>query len=202
MIDIETFGASPNSIILQIGAVGFAQDGMDPGFYTDVTTEDQVHLGRKADPSTVAWWLDKTTSEARVSVFERRTIDTKSLYDSLTTLNEYIRSYLINDTHNNTKHDKLWANSPTFDLVIIRNAMEMCGITPAWKYWHEADVRTLKFIDGISQGKEFKKIPTMFESGIAHNALDDAKTQALYVVDVLDRFRRLGLSWQENCRPI
>ena len=189
MIDIETLGASHDSIILQIGAVGFAQFGMDPGFYTDVTTEDQVHLGRKADPSTVAWWLDKTSSEARVSVFERRAIDTKSLYDSLVMLNEYIRSYLINDSHNNTKHDKLWANSPTFDLAIIRNAMEMCGITPVWKYWHEADVRTLKFIDGVMQNIEIKKLPVIHE-GVAHNALDDAKNQAFYVVEMLEKINK------------
>lgn len=190
MIDIETLGTTQDSTILQIGAVGFAKDGMDPGFYADVTVEDQIAMGRKVDPFTLGWWLDRTSSEARLSVFERRDIDKRSLLHSLVALNQYIKAYLIDDTHNNTKHDKLWANSPAFDLAIIRNAMEMCEIKPVWQYWHEADVRTLKVLDGIVQGVEIKKIPIMREGGIAHNALDDAKNQALYVSHFLENITK------------
>lgn len=190
MIDIETLGTTQDSTILQIGAVGFAKDGMDPGFYADVTVEDQIAMGRKVDPFTLGWWLDRTSSEARLSVFERRDIDKRSLLHSLVALNQYIKAYLIDDTHNNTKHDKLWANSPAFDLAIIRNAMEMCEIKPVWQYWHEADVRTLKVLDGMMQGVEIKKIPIMREGGIAHNALDDAKNQALYVSHFLQNITK------------
>ena len=187
MIDIETLGTSQDSVILQIGAVGFAAAGMDPGFYADVTVQDQIAMGRKVDPFTLGWWLDRTSTEARLSVFERRDVDLNSLRVCLEGLNAYIKAYLINDTHNNTKNDKLWANSPSFDLAIIRNAMEMCEINPAWQYWHEADVRTLKVIDGITKNIEIKKIPMMRENSIAHNALDDAKNQALYVTDFLGK---------------
>lgn len=190
MIDIETLGTTQDSTILQIGAVGFAKDGMDPGFYADVTVEDQIAMSRKVDPFTLGWWLDRTSSEARLSVFERRDIDKRSLLHSLVALNQYIKAYLIDDTHNNTKHDKLWANSPAFDLAIIRNAMEMCEIKPVWQYWHEADVRTLKVIDGIMQGVEIKKIPVMHEGLVMHNALDDAKNQALYVSNFLQNVQK------------
>lgn len=185
MIDIETLGTTHDSIMLQIGAVGFAIGGMDPGFYANVTVQDQISLGRKADLNTVAWWLDKTSPEARLSVFERQDIDKKSLRDALEGLNAYIQAYLINDTSNNTPNDRIWANSPAFDLAIIRSAMEMCSITPVWKYWQEADVRTLKLIDGAIQGVEIKKIPTNHTGGILHDALDDAKNQALYVSNFL-----------------
>ena len=190
MIDIETLGTTQDSVILQIGAVGFAAASMDPGFYADVTVEDQIAMGRKVDPFTVGWWLDRTSSEARLSVFERRDEDTWTLRNALVGLNEYIKAYLIDDTHNNTKNDKLWANSPAFDLAIIRNAMEMCEIKPAWQYWHEADVRTIKVIDGITKNIEIKKIPMMRENSIAHNALDDAKNQAFYVVDILQKINK------------
>lgn len=188
MIDIETLGTTHDSVILQIGAVGFATNGMDPGFYADVTVQDQIAMGRKVDPFTLGWWLDRTSSEARMSVFERRDVDTRALRTSLIGLNEYIDAYLINEKNNNTKHDKLWANSPSFDLAIIRSAMEMCEIKPAWQYWHEADVRTLKVIDGVTQDIEIKKIPAIREGGIFHNALDDAKNQALYVGHLLTKF--------------
>lgn len=189
MIDIETLGTTHDSVILQIGAVGFAKDGMNSGFYADVTVEDQIAMGREVEPFTLGWWLDRTSSEARLSVFERKDVDLKPLRICLEKLNEYIKAYLIDDTHNNTKHDKLWANSPSFDLEIIRNAMQICEIKPVWQYWHEADVRTLKVIDGIMQDKEIKKIPEMREGGIFHNALDDAKNQALYVSHLLTKFQ-------------
>lgn len=188
MIDIETLGTSHDSVILQIGAVGFAMDGMDAGLYADVTVQDQIAMGRKVDPFTLGWWLDRTSAEARLSVFERRDIDLNSLRVCLEKLNAYIKAHLINDTHNNTKHDKLWANSPSFDLEIIRSAMKMCEIKPVWEYWHEADVRTLKVLDGVSQDKEIKKIPMMLDEGVAHCALDDAKNQALYVTSLLKKF--------------
>lgn len=190
MIDIETLGTTQDSVILQIGAVGFAMGGMDAGFYADVIVQEQIDMDRKVDPFTLAWWLDRTSSEARLSVFERRQIDTQALRTALRGLNDYVKAYLINDTDNNTEHDKIWANSPAFDLAIIRNAMEMCEIKPVWQYWHEADVRTLKVIDGIMQGVEIKKIPIMREGGIAHNALDDAKNQALYAVDILQKINK------------
>lgn len=180
MIDIETLGTKQDSVILQIGAVGFAIGGMDPGFYADVTVEDQIKMGRTIDPSTVGWWFDKVSSEARVSVFERRHIDTKPLHTCLEKLNEYIKAYLIDDIHNNTSHDKIWANSPTFDLAIIKHAMESCGIIPCWKYWHEADVRTVKTIDNIINGSQLNTMPKVINS-IDHSALDDAKNQALYL---------------------
>lgn len=191
MIDIETLGTSPNAVILQIGAVGFAAGGMDPGFYSDVTIEDQVHLGRSVDNTTLAWWLDKTLPEARTSVFERRRVDTTSLSQVLNDLNRYIKAYLIDEDVNNTPHDRLWANSPAFDLAIIRNAMEMCSITPSWNYWHEADVRTLKLVDSVNQGIEIKKIPQLRVGGVSHSALDDAKNQALYVNSILEKVKNI-----------
>ena len=66
----------------------------------------------------------------------------------------------------------------------------MCEIKPAWQYWHEADVRTIKVIDGITKNIEIKKIPMMRENSIAHNALDDAKNQAFYVVDILQKINK------------
>ena len=68
MIDIETLGASHDSVILQIGAVGFSTAGMDAGLYADVSIEDQICMGRKVDGLTLGWWLDRVSTEARVTV--------------------------------------------------------------------------------------------------------------------------------------
>lgn len=185
MIDIETLGTTNDSVILQIGAVGFAVGGMDlDGFFADVSVKEQVTIGRKVCGDTLAWWLDATTSNARQAVFTRNDSDMLSFSESLIQLNKYIEKCLIGDTKNNTPNDRVWANSPTFDLAIIRNAMKTCGITPAWKYWQEADVRTIKVVDGIINGTEHKATPKMME-GIDHSAFDDAKNQAMFITNFL-----------------
>ena len=63
MIDIETLGTRPGSIILSIGACAFdpadiSSVGSDARyeFYENIDPEDCKSLGLTSDPSTVAWW--------------------------------------------------------------------------------------------------------------------------------------------------
>jgi hypothetical protein len=185
MIDIETLGTTNDSVILQIGAVGFATNGIDlDGFFADVSVKEQITIGRKVSEDTLAWWLDGVPSNARHAVFTRNDSDMLSFSEALIQLNKYIVKCLNEDTKNNTPYDRVWANSPTFDLGILRNAMKTCAITPAWKYWQEADVRTIKVVDDIINGTEHKTTPKMME-GIDHSALDDAKNQAMFVSNFL-----------------
>jgi hypothetical protein len=102
------------------------------------------------------------------------------LENALETVNEYIRKNLLNDTINGSKHDRIWAKSPSFDLAILSHAMNQCNIIPAWAYFEEADVRTIVTINRL------------FNSGInpisndnAHNALEDARNQALYIAETI-----------------
>lgn len=184
MIDIETLGTKQDAVILQIAAIGFAKGGRDSiGFTVDVTIQDQLDLGRTIDPVTVAWWIDKTNPSARENVFGRNKSMPYSLKEALKLLNEYIEKYLLNDTKNNTPEDRIWANSPSFDLAIIRNAMESCGITPCWKYWQEADYRTLKYIGSVNN-IDYKIDPTLANK-IPHCAMDDASVQSDYVTSFL-----------------
>lgn len=183
MVDIETLGVSPDSVILQIGAVGFNTAGMDSkGFECNVSVLDQLAINNSIDSQTVGWWFDTVDSDARHSVFGRDNII--PLHDALDTLNTYIKRSLA---VNKTKSDKVWANSPTFDLTILRNAMQKCGIEPAWKYYEEADVRTLKYICN----EELKINDNSVFEGVPHNALDDATNQADFVVNLLGSIREI-----------
>lgn len=193
MIDIETLGTTQDAVILQIAAIGFAKDGRDTlGWEGDVTIQDQLDLGRTIDPATVAWWIDKTSPNARENVFGRNETIPYSLKEALELLNNYIEEHLLKDNNNNTSEDRIWANSPAFDLAIIRNAMESCGITPCWKYWQEADYRTLKYIGSANRFTDtIPKYPTdqqsnsMLENRTPHCAMDDALVQLEYVTRFL-----------------
>lgn len=155
MIDIETLATDADAVIIQIGATVFpithqeknTMVSLPPDFLCNVSATDQINLNRKIDPKTVAWWLDETTVDARVSVFDRHTM--RSFEDALGILNGYIATVKDISIKNQFSTYGVWANSPTFDLSIIRHAMKQVGIEPSWSYSREYDVRTIKQINTL-----------------------------------------------------
>lgn len=191
MIDIETLGTSPNAVILQIGAVAFNTAGMDSeGINYNVSVLDQLAINSSIDSGTIGWWFDTVTPDARRSVLIRENI--VSLADALDNVNAYITKCFGSDKPK--KSNKVWANSPSFDLVILRNAMQACGIEPAWKYYQEADVRTLRYIcdEQLNVNTVDKYV------GVAHNAVDDAHNQALSVIFFLESIQERTLNNSTN----
>ncbi|POO54357.1 hypothetical protein CPJ18_02345 [Agrobacterium rosae] len=60
MIDIETLGTAPGSVILSVGAVTFnAETGeFGEGFYAAVEPQSAVDMGLTIDVSTLKWWME------------------------------------------------------------------------------------------------------------------------------------------------
>lgn len=186
MVDIETIATSADAVIIQVGAKYFEFDGentdfpgIDVDFLMDVAVGDQVkRLKRVIDPHTISWWMDDTKPDARVSVLSRDTSD--SLFDVMNALNDYISRAKLHSRQTDAPFG-VWANSPTFDLSIIRHAMVQLGIEPCWSYGREYDVRTLRFLNNhLELGVDYDKA----NGGIAHNALDDSKGQSKFVKSV------------------
>ena len=154
MIDLETLGTRPNSVILSIGAVAFDEDKIHDEFYVNVDLETSLPLGFEIDPSTVYWWLkqDKTAGE----LLDKNKF---SIRWSINQLSEFI-----------DKHDpnEIWANSPSFDLVMLKNAYGKVGRHVDWNFWVERDFRT--FMAMARPDRIYPKV--------AHNALEEAKAQA------------------------
>src|SRR5690606_7228412 len=64
---------------------------------------------------------------------------------------------------------RIWANSPSFDCVILKNALDKANYKTPWRFSKERDVRTLTSLFPESKEIAFK--------GIVHYAIDDCYHQ-------------------------
>jgi hypothetical protein len=162
MVDLETLGSGSNAVILSIGAVEFNPDTQALGreFYIVVEPQSCVDAGLAVDVGTVMWWM-KQSDQARAA-FDRKGW---RLEDALDQFAEWFPAKAT-----------LWGNGATFDNVILANAYKATGKEQPWAFWNDRCYRTLKnLLPGI----------TLDRKGTYHNALDDAKTQALHANKLL-----------------
>jgi DNA polymerase III epsilon subunit-like protein len=159
MIDLETMGSGNKAAIVSIGAVVFENIITDK-FYCNVDLESSMQVGLTVDASTIEWWLTQPNRGDLLP--ERRTI--------LTALYKF-RDWL-------PANPIVWGNGATFDNVIIRNAFNACGIKCPWAYKNDRCFRTMKNM--------YPKLHGLF-TGIQHNALNDAVTQAIYLMEICSR---------------
>ena len=167
MIDIETLDVLPTSTILTIGAQGFdpfSEKFTDVTYYKRLTLDSQEE--RTINDSTVEWWGkqgEEAMEEALGDGPDR--IEIKPALDELGKLA--------------WKHDRIWANGTTFDMVILENAMKQYGVNMPWQYWQVMDARTVYKLAGSPK------------LGNNHNALADCVNQ----IDLLQKaLKKLGIT--------
>ena len=163
MIDLETLGTKPNSTILSVGAVAFNKDGIHDKYYANIDLEDSLHKGYDVDASTIYWWL-KQSAEAGCIL----SCNLKPIREVLIDLQFFFKK-------NSPK--EVWANSPSFDLVMLKNAFNKENLDIKWNFWDERDYRTF-----LNLTKQERVVPT-----VAHNALEDAIAQATTVMNYLNK---------------
>ena len=165
MLDIETMGHTRDSVILTFGAVCFdpysSEEPYSP-LYHRLNVDQQFELGRVTTESTLEWW-----GKQPPEIFEEAMGE-----DGRTDLEVFVKDlnkYLVGA-------DKIWAQGPLFDIILIEDLYRMLGIPTPWQYWQIRDSRTL-FDLGSADAKLNNKS--------AHNALADAYAQAISVQNVL-----------------
>lgn len=159
MIDLETLGTKTNSVILSIGAVAFDENGIHDEFYCNVDLEGSLKHGFDIDADTLYWWLKQDKSAGEILSSNRESIVAAMFDINLFIANNYV--------------DEVWANSPSFDLVMLKNAMEKVNKNPAWDFWVERDFRTFLSLTGAKR----------VYPDVAHNALEDARAQAQTLIN-------------------
>lgn len=164
MLDLETLGVGPDAAIISIGATRFDidQESTCNGFYEKIDLTSALKHGSFA-PSTIQWWMQQSDA-ARQSAFSGG----KPLEQALSAFNHYVTPY-------GSLLEGVWGNGATFDNVVIRSAFRSCGINPAWSFRLDRCYRTV--INLIPKHLQ----PEFIRSGVSHNALDDAITQALHL---------------------
>lgn len=169
MNDLETLGRRAGCAILSIGAVAFDQaTGLGAEFYVVVNRESCVLAGLHEDPETVAWW-EKQSPEAK-TVLRQAEEGGLMLADALDKFTEFLSSYDL-------KQVKIWGNGSDFDNAILTACYAAVGKDLPWEFWNNRCYRTLKSL---------RPQVKMTRQGTYHNALDDAKSQALHAIQLLE----------------
>lgn len=168
MIDIETLGNRPGSVILSIGAVAFDAETGEIGeeFYAAIDPSSASAAGLTTDISTMIWWM-KQSPEARDAAFSGDRLIDLALGD-------------FGDFARRVDPTRVWAKPPSFDLVLLEAALKACSVPVPWHFRTHRDCRTIFDLTGTLQ-------PNV---GTAHNALDDAKSQAFGVIAAYAKLRQ------------
>lgn len=167
MLDLETMGNGPQAAIVAIGAVEFSLETGDLGseFYAPVSLASAAQAGGEMDASTVLWWMQQS-DEAR-ALFK---VPGRPLADALQAFTQWVGN------HGTYDGVCVWGNGATFDNVILASAYRRLNAPRPWPFWGDRCYRTVKAMH--------PNVP-LTRVGVHHNALDDAKSQALHLIAML-----------------
>jgi len=164
MADLETLSTADNALLLSIGGVLFDGETILDKFHVGIDPVDAERYGLKVDAAT-AWnyWADPKRDEARKRLFELPKVDLFAALDGF--------SIWVNETPVDER-GSLWGNGATFNNVLIKNAFAAVGLPSPFTYKQQECYRTLK-----------NRCPEIAytQIGVAHDALDDAESQAVHL---------------------
>lgn len=163
MVDLETLDTKPESVILSAGLVAFTDKEIVDVLYVSISMQDQIDMGRSINEDTIKWWMQQSALAQKV-FFEEKT----SAQNAATLIYNFLAKY---------DEPKLWSNGADFDVPILRSYLEGFKFQRPWKFWHVNCFRT--HCNTLKKRYRSSKDPN---SGISHNALDDARNQALHVL--------------------
>lgn len=165
MLDLETLDTAPSTVILSIGLAAFTDTELGETRYFVPSMQEQITLGRTVSASTIQWWMGQNSAAKKVFEEQKRTTS-KNLADVLSGVAFFIEKY---------PDVKVWSYGANFDVPILQHAFEQMGMKLPWKYPNVRCLRT--FCDE-------RKAPYRQNFGVAHNAVDDAISQAKHVIAV------------------
>jgi hypothetical protein len=171
MMDIETLASTNTAAIIAIGTVVFDEDR----FYAEqeILIDPRLAIGDRS-PETWQWWHEQT-EETRTMMFSGR----RAPWDACQDLQGFLKDLNVKE---------VWANPPTFDLVILRSLFAACDEKVPW-HWREERCMKTCFNDMIRMGY----IPLEVHNPDKHSAISDARVQAKRQQDVFRFQRRIEL---------
>lgn len=177
MVDLETMGTTPGSVILSIGAVAFDPDmkeAIEPEnpaqtFHQHISLKNSLARGFLTSADTTLWWMNQS-EEARSNIIRGQVnaygvSDTLSMYSSWVLQHEESLDEIV-----------MWGNGASFDNALLSKAYEMVGMRQPWQFYNDRCYRTKK--------ADYPNIKLVRE-GTHHNALHDAISQAKHLQVIL-----------------
>jgi len=169
MLDIETLGNGPGSIVTAIGAVAFAPKlGVYSEFSVYINPEEAATHGLKMDVSTVLWWISQ--SKDAQAQFKK---DSVPLREGLTKFSDWIGTA----QKRLGGQVKVWGNGADFDNVLLDTAYAAAKLERPWGRWNSRCYRTIKNLP-IAKGLKMQRY------GVHHEAVDDAYSQAMHFLAI------------------
>lgn len=157
-LDLETLGTRPGDTILSIGSCLFdVEQGIYSEMHLTINQESSKAAGLRAQKSTIEWWGNQS-AEAKQAAFKGEF--------SLETALKMFSMWLPENT-------LVYGNGANFDNALLGAAYRAIKQEQPWKHWNDRCYRTITAM--------FMKYKTE-RVGTYHNALDDAKTQALRLI--------------------
>lgn len=188
MTDLETLGTVPGCVAFSIGCVEFDPHAGKLGreFYEIVNVDSSLdHYLREDDPNdpkgATAWWA-KQADEAKVALTAARAGEGLDLPVAMAKLNQWFQSLALKSKI------RLYGNGADFDNPILRVMYDAAKVQPYPGGYGGRCYRSLKNLDELL-GPEFK-FHKLERQGTYHNALDDAKSQAMHLMENIARIRR------------
>jgi exodeoxyribonuclease VIII len=184
MLDKETLGVVPGCIGLSIGAVEFFPEKNKLGreFHCVINVTSSLEHYLREEKETREWW-NKQSAEARVTLAQAEDpAESMPLPDALTSFNNWQRYMAL------SKNIRLYGNGADFDNPILRVMYDAANIQPYAATYGGRCYRTLKNLDELF-GPEFRA-RKLERVGVYHNALDDAKSQALHLMAIIADIKR------------
>lgn len=174
MIDLETLGTDPGSVILSIGAICVPGPEVDryEQFYTRIDPLDALYRGLSIDPKTVEWWRNQSQTAWRASV-----LGGGSLEGALDAFSLWLEKLRAGQESAATGVSlRLWGDSAAFDLGLLKAAYKVSGLPVPWHYREEYCYRTLRQLKNSDKPK----------AKLQHDALSDAKAQLEHLRELLE----------------
>lgn len=182
MLDLETYGTGTNAAIKSIGACAFNPESNRveqaiSSFHRRIDLTKSRFPG-EIDASTVEWWL-RQSEDARRSLLVEPGVELGCA------LLEFI-SWC--ERYGTSKELTLWSNGPTFDERLLREAFTRYGLTFPISFRNSGCLRTLR---NVAQRLGLPKVELVNTN--LHDALSDARVQAMEVCETLARMRGLAV---------
>ena len=167
MLDIETMGVKPDTLVLSIAAVAFDEFN-DISTYSDLQhldllldTEEQAH--RSIDKET-EWWWNQRDEAVREKIFGD--VGRVSIDDALDQLIKFC-----------WQKSRIWCQGPTLDITVLTHLFSERGKGVPWGYGVVRDSRTLLDLVEVEQPPA------------THDSIEDCVRQ---IVGVQQAIKKLG----------
>jgi len=174
-VDIETLGTAATSKVLSLGACCD-----DKTLYVEVDVSQ--YQGRfTEDKSTLEWWEQQGGFQHTLPP------------DEMVTPAHMVRAlgaFILDVVGDPDADFEVWANSPSFDLAILRHHCRQFAIPVPWMFWQERDVRTINALA--------KRLRLASKEKAPHNALADAQLQERLVKRIYTQLINLQQAYRDG----